>query len=470
MSDLPRLRGPFHLLGVAGAGQSGLARLLQARGDSVTGHDRSSGEAARRLVEQGLELSLGEPSASGFLPADTHIVIRSAAVPDDDPQVVAARERGLEVLKYSQALGALAPRGRTLCIAGTHGKTTTSWLALHALRAERPGTGALIGGLCQVLGTGSLAPAKDGWLVVEACEYDRSFHHLRPTHGAITNLEPDHLDCFGTLGALHEAFARFAGLVDPAGRLILGSDVPALVERGAACEVWRLGREVQIRELGAESGLHRFGIATPLGEIGEVRLSVPGAFQVGNAALALALAASAAGELTEGLGRGLSAMRGVGRRFESWGQVAGRELVHDYAHHPTELRVTIQAARAVFPGRPLHLLFQPHQFERTALFLAEFAEALALVDGACVTDVYGARRKAQNLRGASAEDLVARARIEGACVQLAGDLTAAPALFAQSLPPSAVGLVVGAGDIESIRDPLVHELSLRSPSEHPTSR
>lgn len=462
--------GPFHLLGVAGAGLSGLARWLVARGEVVTGHDRSSGAAALALVQEGLEISLGEPSRAAHLPDAARQVIRSAAVPDDDPQVLAARERGLPVTKYAQALGELMPSGRSLCVAGTHGKTTTSWLTLHALRGRLPGTGALIGGLCNRLGTGALAPDADGWVVVEACEYDRSFHHLRPTSAAVTNLEPDHLDCFGTLGALHEAFAHFAGLVDPRGRLILGADVPVAVERGAHCEVWRVGREIRVRELAPEAGLHRFGITTPLGEIGQVRLAVPGAFQVGNAALALSLAACATGELDEALGEGLARMQGVGRRFESWGEVAGRELIHDYAHHPTELSVTIDTARAVFPGRPLHLLFQPHQFERTALFLDEFAAMLARVDGACVTDVYGARRATGQARVATAADLVARARERGAHVQAVGDLSSAPARFAGSLPPRAVGLVVGAGDIESIRDSLTHELSLRSPSQRPAQR
>lgn len=460
----PDLAGPVHLLGALGAGQSGLARLLVARGLTVTGHDRGSASTRRGLVELGVALTVGEESAAEHLPAGTRCVVRSAAVPLDDPQVLAARARGLPVLKYAEALGRIAPRGRTLAVAGTHGKTTTGWLTLHALRAARPDTGALIGGTCRVLGTGAIAPKADGPLVVEACEFDRSFHQLDPTAAAITNVEPDHLDYFGSFDAIVEAFARFAERVDPAGRLILDGEAPEAIERAARCEVWRLGRELEVVDLGSRAGFYRFGLRSPLGRLDRVELSVPGAFQVGNAVQALALAATACGSLTPDHGRGISEMRGAGRRFESWGEIEGRELVHDYAHHPTELEVTLRTAREVFPGRPLHLLFQPHQYGRTARFLDEFAGLFALCDATYVTDVYGARRPASGEPSASAIDLVARARELGTFAHAAGELRVAGKLFASSLPVNGIGLVVGAGDVESLREPLIDELHRRTVS------
>jgi UDP-N-acetylmuramate--alanine ligase len=398
------------------------------------------------------------------LPADARWLVRSAAVPSDDPQVRLAEQRGIPCIKYAEALGRLCPAHRTLAVAGTHGKTSTSWLALHALRGVAPGAGALIGGTCSVLGTNALPPAPDDWFVVEACEYDRSFFHLTPHAAAITNLEADHLDCYGTLENLVAAFAQFASQVEPEGLLVLGRNVPLEVERAAGCRVWREGRELHVTARGHEQGLHRFELETPLGRLGPVALAVPGPFQVSNAALALALGAHAAKGADERLAAGIAGFRGAGRRFEFWGDVGGRALVHDYAHHPTELAATLDTAREVFPGRPLEVLFQPHQHGRTRRCLEGFARCLAAFDRAVVTDVYGARRPEAGEPSASAEDLVARATELGGRVELGGPPRAAARRFAAGMAEGAAGLVIGAGNIEEVRDDLHHELSLRAPA------
>ncbi|QDU66710.1 glycosyltransferase [Engelhardtia mirabilis] len=463
----PALPRRIHLLGVGGAGVSGMARLLVARGHRVSGHDRSPSPALERLAALGIEVRHGDSSADG-LPPEAELVVRSAAVPEDDPQVEAARERGIPVLKYAAALGRLAPAGRTLAITGTHGKTTTSWLTLHALRAavHEPTPGGLIGGVCLDLATNAIPPGPDGWFVVEACEFDHSFLELRPTAAAITNVEADHLDCYGDLQGVIDGFSAFAARVDPGGLLVVGANVPERVERAARCAVWRLGRELIVTPRGQRDGHHAFALAGPGFELDLVVPGVPGRFNVENAALALALAVHAAGPgRAAAAAEGLARFRGAGRRFERWLDEEGLAVVHDYAHHPTEVRATFEAAREVFPDRRLVVLFQPHQYSRTAHFLEEFAAALALADEVLVSDVYGARRPAPGEPSAEAPDLVARIQVAGTAALAAGNLCAATEALAQRLTPPCVAMVIGAGDVESIAHDLLGRLALRGGSQ-----
>ncbi len=474
---LPRLPRRVHLLGVGGAGVSGIARILAARGHAVSGHDRAPSTLLATLAPLGLALSLGESDAD-FLPSTAEIVVRSAAVPDDDPQVLAARARGVEVIKYAEALARIAPPGRTLAVAGTHGKTSTAWLLFHALSglagargstngaAARPG--ALIGGLSRDLATNALAGDPNGWFVAEACEYDRSFHALAPHGAVVTNVEPEHLDCFGSFEAVVEAFATFAGRVAPDGLLVVGADVPAEVERAARCGVWRAGRELDVGLFGERSGCFEMALTGPGFETPVFPLAVPGRFQVDNAALACALALGLAARDVHGprevvcgdVAAGLAAYRGTARRFEPWGSAGGIDVVHDYAHHPTEVRVTIEAARRVFPGRPVHVLFQPHQHSRTARFLDDFAESLRGADRVVVADVYGARRPGATERLAGAPELVAALKRRRVAAEAGGTKERSVEAVSRGLQSGAALLVLGAGDVEQVRDELLEKLAL----------
>ncbi|TAJ17649.1 MAG: UDP-N-acetylmuramate--L-alanine ligase [Planctomycetota bacterium] len=465
-----RLPRRVHLLGLGGAGVSGAARILHARSHVVSGHDRAFSPQLEPLRDLGIELRTGE-SRAGDLPGDVQAVVRSAAVPDEDPQVLEARRRGIPVLKYAELLPLLARRERTLAVAGTHGKTTTSWMLLHALRAQAsdgklPAPGALIGGNCRLLGTNALASEADAWFVVEACEYDRSFLHLEPAAAIITNVDEDHLDYYGSRAAIEEAFARFADRVSPDGLLVLGRDVPASVEAAAGARVWRAGREfdheIRARRLGcAELVVRGPGWASPPCE-----LAIPGDFNADNAALALALAVGSAGlaggrgALPAAAARGVAAYPGAGRRFEPWGSGGGIDLVHDYAHHPVELRATLAAARARYPGRALHVLFQPHQHSRTARFLHEFAQALSAADRIVISDVYGARTHIDGANSAGAKELVALLVARGAHAEVGGDLQSSRTRFSAGLVPGAVGFVIGAGDVENVRDGLLRDLAV----------
>jgi UDP-N-acetylmuramate--alanine ligase len=485
-SRAARLPARMHLLGAGGAGVSAAALLLRARGVRISCADRAESEHTRMLRAQGVQVEVGPAPR---LPEGVQLVVRSAAVPEGDPAVLEARARGVALLKYSELLGRLVPAGRTLAVAGTHGKTSTSWLLHHALAGlagvratERgraappaapapgalPAAGALVGGIDRRLGVNAVAPGPGGWMAVEACEYDRSFLQLAPQGAAVTNVEADHLDYYGSLEAIEDAFVRFVDRVHPDGLVVVGGDVARRVADAARCRTWRLGRELRVRELDERAGCFTFRLAGPDFHVERCSLPLPGRFQVDNAALALALAVGLAArtwaldpqQAAECAARGIEAFGGVCRRFEPWGSCGDVALVHDYAHHPTEVRVTLEAARRALPDRPLHVLFQPHQFSRTARFLREFVESLSAADRVVVADVYGARTHVDGQRSAGAHDLAAGLVARGVDAHAGGPLATAAERFTAGLPARCAALVLGAGDIGGIRDELHRHLAL----------
>jgi UDP-N-acetylmuramate--alanine ligase len=463
-----------HFLGAGGAGVSGAARVLHDRGHVLSGHDRAEGPHVELLRELGVQVEVS-PQASAQLPPGVELVVRSAAIPLSDPQVREAEERGIAVLKYAELLGRITPAGRTLAIAGTHGKTTTSWLCYHAAHgiAQELGTplpGAIIGGICAQLGTNSVLQQPAGLFVVEACEYDRSFLSLAPQGAIITNVEDDHLDYFGTSEAINQAFCKFADRVRPEGLLVIGKDVSRSIESAARCEVWRLGGKLRASLQGERHGRFIMNLQGPGFEVSQAQVGIPGHFNVDNAALAMGLAIGLCAKhwqveparIAAAAARGLERFVGAKRRFEPWGTHGQIELVHDYAHHPTAVRVTLEAARRVFPGRPLHVLFQPHQHSRTARFLGEFVESLRSVDRAVIADVYGARTHIDGERLATAVDIVSGLERCNTAAVAPGDKSSSARVFAAGLPDDAVGLILGAGDIEDVKNELLAHLALRS--------
>jgi len=463
-----------HLLGVGGAGVSGLARHLLAHGVRVSGHDRSLPEGGRELEKAGLVLVCGE-SVATFVPEATELVVRSAAVSPEDPQVRAARARGIPVWKYAEALGRLAPAGRTLAVAGTHGKTSSSWMLWHALEGigeafGLPMPGAQIGGTCQRNRTSAIPVRDGGFFCVEACEYDRSFLQLAPSGAIVTNVDADHLDYYVTFEAIQEAFARFVDRVDADGLVVLGRDVSPAVEHAARGTVWRLGRELSAELLGETRGAFALRVIGPGWATPRFQLAIPGHFSVENAALAVALAVGlsarrlrlAPGELAHAAARGLERFAGVARRFESWGEVGEVAVVHDYAHHPTEVRVTLEAARRAHPRARLHVLFQPHQHSRTARFLEDFAEALRQADHVTVADVYGARAHIDGDRRAGAAELVLALRRRGVEAVEGGVPAEAVQVLARHIRTPCAAFVLGAGDIDRHKDALLAALAARA--------
>jgi len=465
----------IHLVGIGGAGMSGVARLLAQRGHRVSGFDRCDSSFLVGLRTLGLDLAIGDDERRE-LDADVELLVRSAAVPDEDPDVAEALRRGIPVWKYARLVGALCPPDRTLAVAGTHGKTTVSWLLAYALRGvghaagpSSPKRGFLVGGSCQKLGVNSALPQPGGWFALEACEYDRSFHQFPATGAIVTNVESDHLDYYGDLEAIEIAFARFCDQVDPHGLIVVGRDVPERVYHEARATVWRLGKEVRVRLLGEDRGRFTIQVDGPGWSTPPVQLELHGSFQVDNAALAIALAVGRGARDLDinpslaGAGAAREVMRfsGAVRRFERWGGSGEVDVVHDYAHHPTEVKVTLDAARRAYPGRPLHVLFQPHQASRTARFLDEFVESLRGVERVVVADVYGARKHIDQV-GAGSVELAARLRTAGVDSVAGGNLAASLAATLERLPDRCALFVLGAGDVDTLRDDLFRDLALRS--------
>ena len=285
----------------------------------------------------------------------------------------------------------------------------------------------------------------------------------------MTNVEPDHLDYYGTFAAIQEAFARFADRVDADGLVVLGREVPPAVEHAVRGTVWRLGRELRAELLAETRGAFAMRLLGPGWATPRFQLAIPGHFSVENAALAVALAVGisarrtglAPRELAAAAARGIERFQGVARRFEPWGEIGGAHVVHDYAHHPTEVRVTLEAARRAYPRMPLHVLFQPHQHSRTARFLEDFAEALRQAEHVTVADVYGARAHVDGDRRAGAAELVLALKRRGVAAVEGGTPAEAVRVFARAVPAPAAAFVLGAGDIDRHKDALLAELALR---------
>src|SRR5690606_23546243 len=357
---------------------------------------------------------LGLEVAAGHDPAhveDAAAVVVTAAVPPDHPELAAARAGGIPVLKRAQALGAVVNRGVVVAVAGTHGKTTTTAMTTAILAEAGLDPTGFVGGRMAAW-NGGLRPGSDRLFVVEADEYDRSFLTLRPRIAVVTAVEADHLDVYGSLEAIEEAFLQFLAAVpadgliaacvdDDGARRVLGA------VRGARTLGYGLSRAAELRATNVEPHGRgsRFRVEEGGTPLTELTLRLPGLHNVRNALGALA-AARAAGAAVEAAQRALATFEGVDRRFQELGQAGGVVFVDDYAHHPTEITATLAAARAAYPGRRIVAVFQPHLYTRTRDFADAFGRALAGADVAWVTDIYPAREAP--IPGVTGE-LVARA-------------------------------------------------------------
>jgi UDP-N-acetylmuramate--alanine ligase len=437
---------PIHFVGIAGAGMSALAELFVLRGVRVTGCDAHP-ENAPDLGRVGIAVEAGH--SPGHVASARALVVTSA-MPKNHPELARARELGLPVVRRAEALGEATAGSTLVGVAGTHGKSTTTVMTTEALAAGGLDPTGYVGARVTSW-RGNLRPGSADRFVVEADEYDRSFLALSPTMAVVTNLEADHLDIYADLADLRGAFAQFARR---ARYVVLCADDPGAnaLPTPPSAEVIRYGLHSSDARLRATE-LRRAGLGTAFtvvydGEtLGDVELAVPGEHNVRNALAALA-AGLALGLKVPAMAPGLAAFRGVERRFQLLGEVDGALVVDDYAHHPTEVRATIEAARGAAPDRRLVVAFQPHLFSRTRDFAADFAESLLLADEVYLADIYPARE--QPMAGVTsdliADVMAARGRApvwRGPVGQLA------PALGA-ALRPGDVVITMGAGDVTRV--------------------
>jgi len=386
----------------------------------------------------------------------------TAAVPREHPELQRARALDLPVVRRADALGDLVNGGgggksTLVAVAGTHGKTTTTVMVTEALTAAGRNPTGLAGGRVAAWG-GNARIGGDELFVVEADEYDKAFLSLRPTVAVVNNVEADHLECYGSIEALEEAFADFAGR---AARVIVGGD-DAGADRVALkleAPVWRVGQgataDVRIRAVRLEPGGSRATISLPGGQTVELALAVPGLHNVRNAAAALAVLQALGADMLAGA-RALAEFRGVGRRFERLGEAGGVTVVDDYAHHPTEVAATLAAARQAFPGRRLIAVFQPHLFSRTALHGEALGQALAAADMVVVAPIYAAREQPQP--GVTHHLVVRGATRAGAATVGVRDRAGLTSHVARAVRKGDVVFTLGAGDVTRVGPELLQIL------------
>ena len=440
---------PIHFVGIAGAGMSALAELFARRGARVTGCDAAAGAGTvEDLARLGIEIQQGhDPSHVGGARA----LVVSSAIPREHPELAAARAAGLPVIRRAEALGeAVSGEGTELvAIAGTHGKTTTTVMTTEAFRSAGRAPTGIVGGRVAAWG-GNLSAGDDRLFVVEADEYDRSFLALAPTVAVVTNIEADHLDIYRDLDDIHGAFAQFAG---GARKIVLCSDDPgaAAMRAPSSAEVIRYGlSSPHARLVAADVRVDGGGVGSSFdvvfdGEtLGRASLRVPGAHNVLNALAALGAGLSL-GATVDAMLPGLAGFTGVERRFQRLGGERGVLVVDDYAHHPTEIRATLAAARAAFPGHRVIAAFQPHLFSRTRDFADDFGRALAAADALYLTEIYPARE--QPIPGVTADLVADTVRGAGGAVAWRGERVALADALAREVREGDVVLTIGAGDI-----------------------
>jgi UDP-N-acetylmuramate--alanine ligase len=444
--------GRVHFIGIGGAGMSGIARILLARGIPVSGSDAKDSRAVASLRALGADVSVGH-GADNIGDADTVVV--SSAIRETNPELVEARRRGVRVIPRAAALAAVMVGRRAVAVAGTHGKTTTTSLLTVALQHCGADPSFAIGG--QLNESGANAHNGSGEVfVAEADESDGSFLLYEPDAAVVTNVEPDHLDHYGTGAAVEAAFDAFVDRIRPGGLLVTCADDPgarrlADVARGRDIDVRTYGEspdaDVRIVGLQLQGGRPAFEVVDTGRRIGGIRLQIPGRHNALNAAGALAVGLGlgfAAGELRDGL----SGFSGTRRRFELKGIAEGVRVYDDYAHHPTEVTAVLAAAREVVGNGRLVVAFQPHRYSRTAAFVTDFGRALGRADEVVVMEVYAAGE--DPIPGASGSSVAAAVPLPAGAVVYEPSWSAVAKHLADRVKPGDLVLTLGAGDVTMI--------------------
>ena len=448
----------MHFVGISGIGMSALARILLQRGYRVSGSSDRATKLTERLAAEGAVVTIGHDAANL---ANAGTVVISSAIARDNPELLAARERGLDVVHRGALLAHLMQGRRGIAIAGTHGKTTVTAMTGCVLEAGALDPTVIVGGER----IDSNSNARDGsgaWLVGEADESDLSFLDLRPEIAVVTNIENDHIGSDAELPRLISAFERFAADVPPHGLALFGADEPraaALAERSreARTRTFGFSEVAMVRATGASYAdfTSRFTVVQGETALGEIRLGVPGRINVFNALAAVAIALEVGVPFVT-IAAGLHAFRGVRRRFEILARSPRMTLVDDYAHHPTAVAATIAAARANFRG-PLIVAFQPHRYTRTQYLAGDFARALRAADAVVLTDVYAASEVP--LPGVDATAIGAPLAALGCKVDYVHAIEDLPAYLLAHAPEGALVLTLGAGSITTAANALARELA-----------
>ena len=388
----------IYFIGIGGIGMSNLARYFLLKGCMVGGYDRTESELTEDLSKEGALVHYEDEPL--LIPVEftdkvNTLVVFTPAVPTSHRELNYFRDNGFEVVKRAQLLGEITKLSDAICVAGTHGKTTVSSMVAHLFKQSHIDCNAFLGGILKNYNSNLLLSERSKFTIVEADEYDRSFHSLQPHIAIITSAEPDHLDIYGTEEAYKESFEKFTSLIRPKGHLILKIDAKLTPKVNDSVKVWSYSEtkgDFHADNIRIGNGEIYFDFVSPKGVIKDISLGVPVKINIENGIAAMA-AAELSGATSEEMRSAMSSFMGAKRRFEFHLKNENIVYIDDYAHHPEELKAAIESIKALYPDKKLTVIFQPHLYSRTRDFVNDFAKSLSLADDIILLDIYPAREE-----------------------------------------------------------------------------
>ena len=441
----------LYFVGAGGIGMAALERYFLAKGKRVAGYDRTPSDLTHALEQEGVRIDYDEDPA--LIPdycrdPERTLVVYTPAVPASHKGLTYFHENGFEVLKRAALLGVVTSHSKALCFSGTHGKTTTSSMAAHILHSSGVGCNAFLGGVLRNYDSNFLLSSTSPYSVIEADEFDRSFHHLRPHIAVVTSTDPDHLDIYGTPENYLESFAHFTSLIQPGGALIVHTGLALKPRVGENVKTYTYSRDegdFHAANIRKGNGEITFDLVTPWETVQDISLGVPVAINIENAIAAMA-ACRLVDAPIDGMRDAIASFMGPKRRFEFWLKEPGdhgRVMIDDYAHHPGELQASISSVRDLYPGRRLTVIFQPHLYTRTRDFADGFAAALSLADEVILLPIYPARE--EPIPGVASEMILENITSAKKCIYSKENL-----IKSIHLSNFDVLLTAGAGDIANL--------------------
>lgn len=442
----------IYFIGIGGIGMSNLARYFMSKGKKVGGYDRTETELTKALVAEGADVHYTDDISliPDFCKDKTEtLVVYTPAIPANSKEMAYFRENGFDIHKRAEVLGLITQTSKALCCAGTHGKTTTSSMLAHILKQSHLDCNAFLGGILKNYDNNLLLSETSEYTVVEADEYDRSFHWLHPYMALITSVDPDHLDIYGTEEAYLESFRHFTTLIQPGGVLVMKHAAKLLPDVADGVRVFTYSQDkgdFHARNIRIGNGEIRFDFNTPLEVIKDIHLGVPIKINIENSIGSMALA-WLNGATADELRHAMATFEGAKRRFDFHLKTENMVMIDDYAHHPDELRASITSVKELYPDKKVTGIFQPHLYSRTRDFVDEFAESLSLLDELILLDIYPARELP----------------IEGVTSQIIFDKVTCPKTLCnkdellgilQKKSDIEVLLTMGAGDIDKLLEPI----------------
>ena len=451
-----------YFVGAGGIGMSALARYFRAKGKQVAGYDKTPSDLTAALIEEGIRIHYTDDIT--LIPADckqidSTLVIYTPAIPETHTELNYFKTNGFTLMKRARVLGEITRTERGLCVAGTHGKTTTSSMLAHLLKQSHVDCNAFLGGVLKNYNSNLMLSDKSDLAVIEADEFDRSFHWLNPYMAVITAVDPDHLDIYGTPAAYRESFEHFTSLIRPDGCLVMkkGLQLQPRLQEGTKLYTYSATEEADFfaRNIRIGNGDIVFDFVTPDGSIPDVKLGVPVKVNIENGVAAMALA-WLNGVTPEEIRRGMETFAGPVRRFDFHLKKDDIVLLDDYAHHPAELKASIQSVKELYPDKKVTGIFQPHLYTRTRDFAADFAASLSLLDELILLDIYPARE--EPIPGVTSQIIFDRVTIPNKRMIRKEELLD---LVQKEAASFEVVLMVGAGNIDRLVEPVKQILEKR---------